>query len=82
MGDAIPDCLLTDIQMSGMNGLDLQAHLSEKHPALPVFIMTAFPEEHIRNRALSGGAHCFLKKPFEARDLLICIRSALNEDEI
>ncbi|WP_077147439.1 response regulator transcription factor [Sphingopyxis sp. KK2] len=76
----VPDCLLTDIQMTGMSGLDLQDRLSHDMPQLPVFVMTAFPETQIRDCAIAGGAHCFLKKPFDALDLLKCIRTALAGD--
>lgn len=72
-----PDCLLTDIQMPGMSGLELQQHLAAARPNLPVLVMTAFPELKLRERAMGAGAHCFLNKPFDAADLLRCIRSAL-----
>ncbi|BAK65751.1 response regulator receiver protein [Sphingobium sp. SYK-6] len=74
-----PGCLLTDIQMPGMSGLDLQARIRVEHPALPVLVMTAFPEEAMRQRALSAGAVCFLSKPFDAQELLRCLRRALGE---
>lgn len=80
LDDGGPDCVLTDIQMPGMSGLDLQQHLASTKPGLPVLVMTAFPEAKLRERALSSGAHCFLNKPFDADELLRCIHSALGAE--
>lgn len=74
---AEPQCLLTDIQMPGISGLDLQSRMRAEHPDVPVLIMTAFPEEAVRQRAFALGAVCFLSKPFDARELLQCLRVAL-----
>ncbi len=73
-----PDAVLTDIQMLGMSGLDLQSILNVRQPTLPLIFMTAFPEEALRNRAISKGAICFLSKPFKASELLYCIEKALT----
>lgn len=75
-------CLLTDIQMPGISGLDLQARMRTGRPDIPVLVMTAFPEDAVRQRALSAGAICFLSKPFDAQELLRCIRSALEANGI
>ena len=64
------DCLLTDIQMPGMNGLELQLDVAQRFPGLPVIIMTAFPKPILRSRALAAGAARFLSKPFPAEELL------------
>lgn len=72
------DLVLTDIQMDGTNGLELQDILRTRHPDLPVMIMTAFPQPDLRTKALVQGAHCFMCKPFEAEELIACIRSALD----
>lgn len=74
-----PACLLTDIQMPGMGGLELQASMGKDHPTVPVLVMTAFPDPAVRERALANGATCFLAKPFDADELLSCVRRACRE---
>jgi FixJ family two-component response regulator len=69
-------CIVTDLQMPGISGIELLAALRKQGVQLPVILMTAFPEETLRRRALQGGASCFLSKPFEASDLLRCLRQA------
>jgi FixJ family two-component response regulator len=76
-GEPAPDCVLTDVQMPGMNGLELQAELMRGRPALPVIFMTAFPEAAIREKALRGGAREFLHKPFEAETILQVLATAV-----
>lgn len=75
------DCIVTDLQMPGMSGLELQERLQSDSAVHgnppPVVIMTAFPEEALRRRALQGGAICFLTKPLDVTDLLRCLRAAL-----
>lgn len=75
---ALPDyhCVITDLQMPGMSGIELLEQLRRDGNALPLILMTAFPEAALRRRALSGGASCFLSKPFEANALLRCLRQA------
>lgn len=75
---AAPNCLITDIQMPGISGLELQAILRTLWPSLPIIVMTAFPEPAVRERALAEGALCFLGKPFEAQELLGCLEMAIN----
>ena len=70
-------CLITDVQLGGMSGLQLQTRLIELGYRIPIIMITAFPDERIRNRALSAGVVCFLSKPFLKADLLTCIHSAL-----
>jgi FixJ family two-component response regulator len=69
-------CIITDLQMPGMSGIELLELLRRQSNRLPLILMTAFPEEALRRRALQGGACCFLSKPFEAHDLLRCLRQA------
>lgn len=73
-----PRCLVTDIQMPGLSGLDLQARLKADGRSIPVLVMTAFPEAAVRERALAAGAIGFLSKPFDANALLDCLRRALG----
>ena len=73
-----PDCLITDIQMPGISGLDLQKIVHETTPNLPVIVMTAYPDPAAREKALAAGAVAFLSKPFDAEELLRCVDQALE----
>jgi FixJ family two-component response regulator len=70
-------CIIADIQMPGMSGLDLQAVLRTQGRQLPIIFITAFPEEKIRARAMDGGAVCVLAKPFHATMLISKLETAL-----
>jgi FixJ family two-component response regulator len=59
-----PDCLVLDVQMPGMNGLDVQEQLASRSSRLPIVFITAHDEMGVRERALSAGALAFLRKPF------------------
>jgi FixJ family two-component response regulator len=59
-----PDCLVLDVQMPGMNGLDVQQQLVSRSSRLPIVFITAHDEMGVRERALSAGALAFLRKPF------------------
>ena len=76
-----PACVLTDVQMPGMNGLELQQALRKTHPALPIIFMTAFPADMIRHKALQAGAHCFLHKPFDADTILRALAEAMQRQK-
>jgi FixJ family two-component response regulator len=71
-------CVITDVRMPGMDGIELQAILRARRSTPFVFI-TAFPEERVREQAMSGGAAGFLSKPYDARALLKCVETALRE---
>ena len=71
-------CLITDLQMPGLNGLDLQSHLIAHGQTMPVIFVSGFPEEKIRRRAMSAGAIGFLSKPFEEGALIDCLKTALS----
>jgi len=71
-------CLITDLNLSGMSGLQLQSRLAALDYRIPIIVITAFPNDRVREQALSAGAVCFLYKPFNAEDLLTGIRSALR----
>jgi FixJ family two-component response regulator len=71
-------CLITDVKMPGMDGLELQRRLRLQYPWLPVIMMTAHHEDEIRERALRQGAAGFLYKPFDPTDLLGSISHALS----
>jgi FixJ family two-component response regulator len=71
-------CVVADIQMSGMSGLDLLTHVRKRGNEVPFVFITAFPDEGVRARALRAGAICFLAKPFTAPVLIGCIETALK----
>ena len=71
-------CLITDIQMPGMSGADLQAQLIAEGNLTPMIFMTAFDNENIRTRVLKAGALGYLKKPFDEKVLVQCLEEALK----
>ena len=71
-------CIVTDIQMPGMSGLDLQDKLQAAGSAIPTVFITAFPEEHLRARAEAGGAIGFLAKPFDGQTLAKMLVDAVS----
>ena len=71
-------CVVTDVQMPAMNGLDLLMHMRNRGNDAPFIFITAFPDESIRARALKAGADFFLAKPFAGHVLINCIEAALN----
>ncbi len=74
-------CLITDLQMQGMNGVELQTRLLATHPALPVIFITAFPDSHLMRQALRPGAAAVLSKPFDTDELVRCLRTACGRPE-
>src|SRR6266705_1842664 len=72
-------CLVTDVRMPGMDGIELQRRVQLERPVLPVIFISAHQDEEARQRALDGGAIAFLYKPFDAAELLGAIRGALNQ---
>jgi FixJ family two-component response regulator len=72
-------CLVLDVQMPGMGGLDLQSHLTATGRHIPIVFVTGYPDDRLRSTALQSGAVCFLTKPFNEGDLLDGLRSALGE---
>jgi FixJ family two-component response regulator len=71
-------CVIADVQMPGMSGVDLQAQLLTQGYRVPFIFITAFPEKTIRARALKAGAICFLTKPFDRQTLIRCLDTALE----
>jgi|SRR5271166_1184943 len=69
-------CVITDIQMPGMSGVELQNVLVAQHHPAPMIFMTAFPEERIRRHVLNAGAVGFLVKPFSDECLIECLETA------
>lgn len=70
-------CVVADVQMPGMTGFELHNRLVASGKPIPTILITAFPDERARERALQSGVICYLTKPFSEDDLLACIRSTL-----
>jgi FixJ family two-component response regulator len=71
------DCLLLDIHLTGLSGIELRHKLRSAHPGLPVIFMTALDDEAVRQQALRAGCVTFLHKPFAAHQLIDAINSAV-----
>jgi FixJ family two-component response regulator len=72
------DCLVLDVRIPGMSGLDLQRQLAATSSDVPIIFMTAYESGDQRTRALEAGAVAFLNKPFDEEDLLNAIDTALK----
>jgi FixJ family two-component response regulator len=72
------DCIVTDIHMGGLSGIDLKQELTRRGDGTPVIMITARDDAGLEQRARASGAACFLKKPFETDDLIRCIETALQ----
>jgi len=70
-------CLIADIHMPGMTGIELHQQLLESGRRIPTILMTAYPDDAVRARALKDGVRCYLRKPFDDAELLRCVRAAL-----
>lgn len=77
-----PDCLILDIGLPGMSGLDLQKRLVETRRTPPIIFVTARDEAEVRAQALQAGAFAFLGKPFSDEVLLQAIRTILQPDAV
>jgi len=71
-------CLILDVRMPGLNGLELQRLLADQGRAVPIIFITSYPDERVRGRAIRNGAICYLSKPYSEEELLDCIRLALD----
>jgi FixJ family two-component response regulator len=71
-------CLITDIRMPGMSGLELQAHLNAERCRIPIIFITAHGDEKMRMQALRAGAVEFMAKPFDDEALVESVRAALE----
>ena len=71
-------CLITDLHMPGMSGLDLQDRLIADGCRVPIIFVTAYFEEQVEAQAMSAGAFGFLRKPFDDESFVACLDKALN----
>src|SRR5262245_58433204 len=74
-------CLITDVHMPAMTGIELYRHLIEAGRAIPTILVTAYPNDVDRARALNDGVVCYLRKPVDEHDLIRCLRAALASGE-
>lgn len=72
------DCLIADVQMPGMTGLELHSRLIAAGDPIPTILITAHPDDRTRARAMKAGVLGYLAKPFSEDDLLGCIRTAIE----
>ena len=71
-------CLIADVHMPGMTGVELHRHLVDAGYAIPTILVTAYPDEVVRDQALRDGVVCYLSKPVDDDHLERCLRSALQ----
>ncbi len=71
-------CLIADMRMPEMTGLELHQHLVAANHAIPTILMTAYPDERVRAQAIKAHVICYLAKPFAADELLACVRRAVR----
>ena len=72
-------CLVTDVHMPGMSGIELHGRLIKLGYAIPTILVTAYPDEGVRDQVMKDGVVCYLSKPVDDGDLERCLRSALNQ---
>jgi FixJ family two-component response regulator len=75
-------CLVADVHMPGMTGVELNRRLIHAGHQIPMILVTAYPDEVVRNRALKDGVVCYLSKPVDDEHLERCIRSALQSERV
>jgi FixJ family two-component response regulator len=73
------DCIVADVNMSGMSGFKLVQKLLQEGITTPVILITALPGKHLEEDAVSMGAFCLLRKPFETSSLLECVKRGLRQ---
>src|SRR5713101_3392161 len=74
-------CLIADIHMPAMTGIELYRHVIEAGYAIPTILVTAYPDDVDRARALNHGVVCYLRKPVDQQHLIRCLRAALESGE-
>jgi FixJ family two-component response regulator len=74
-------CLIADVHMPAMTGLELYKQVTDAGHAIPTILVTAYPDDDVRARALKDGIVCYLRKPVDEKHLVRCLRAALHSDE-
>jgi len=75
-------CLIADVHMPAMTGIELYRHLIDAGHAIPTILVTAYPNEADRARAFNDGVVCYLRKPLDDVHLMRCLRTALSRAEV
>jgi FixJ family two-component response regulator len=75
-------CLIADVHMPAMTGVELHRHLIKVGYAIPTILVTAYPNDVDRARALNDGVVCYLRKPLDEKHLMRCLRAALPSTEL
>ena len=73
-------CLIADVHMPAMTGLELYRHLIGAGYAIPTILVTAYSDDDVRARALNDGVVCYLRKPVDEKHLMRCLRTALHSE--
>jgi FixJ family two-component response regulator len=73
-------CVIADVRLPGIDGIELQRRIRTQHPPAPVILITAHDDDGVREKALQGGAVAFLLKPFDAADLLDHIERSVKSE--
>ena len=84
LNDGAPDCVILDLRMPGLSGFDVLARLARREPPVPVIVLTSYPSDDARERALAQGVVAFLTKPVDRTVLLEAVTRAIgsrNRDE-
>ena len=76
-GLATTDCLVADVHMPAMTGVELYGHLIASGHKIPTILVTAYPDDRPQERMLSQGVECYLRKPLETAVLIDCLRTAV-----
>ena len=74
-------CLIADVNMPAMTGIELYRHLSDAGRAIPTILVTAYPNDVDRIRAVTDGVVCYLRKPVDEQQLKRCLHAALTSGE-
>ncbi|GGF49294.1 response regulator [Aliidongia dinghuensis] len=78
---AEPACLIADVHMPAMTGIELYRHLVDAGRAIPTILVTAYPNDVDRIRAVNDGVVCYLRKPVDEQDLKRCLQAVLTSGE-
>jgi FixJ family two-component response regulator len=74
-------CLIADVHMPAMTGIELYRRLTDRGHAIPTILVTAYPNDIDRARALNDGVVCYLRKPVDEQNFIRCLRAALTSGE-
>jgi FixJ family two-component response regulator len=77
---AATDCLVADVHMPAMTGVELYRHLVDTGHSIPTILVTAYADDRVQERVLRQGVECYLRKPLEEAVLIACLRSAVERE--